>query len=216
MDKDKKIFLIIKLILITILFILIILYFNYPRVKYKYDSDNECYYVSKVYGNSSKYEIKESINGISVKYIDERAFQYKDKVKEVVLPSSIETIKKLAFSDCTSLECINLENVKEIERNAFSYCYNLDNIETSASLGGSCFYKCSNLSNITLDEGVKSIGTYALSYTAIKNLKLPNSVLFVYMDAFIYMDNLTEISASSSLKENTYLQSLNNINFIWR
>lgn len=217
MNKDKKIFLTIEIVLCVILIGLIVLFYFYPRVHYSYSEDTNTYCVSKVYGNARRYEVKNNINGIDVTFIDERAFQYKNNVEEVILPDTVSVIKKLAFSDCTNLRSINLDKVNSIERNAFSYCTNLNNIITKASIGGSVFYKCENLTSIDLLDGALSIGTMAFSYTSIEEISLPSTLRNVYIDAFKYSSKLKTINAYSSLSSNSYLLSIeDSIKINWR
>ena len=77
--------------------------------------------------NLSILEIPESVDGVAIKGIGDRAFRYCDNLKTVTIPNSIETIGDLAFSNCDSIIELTIgENVKSIGNYAFAY---LDNIQ---------------------------------------------------------------------------------------
>lgn len=176
---------------------LVLYYFLKPGIKYIYDESSDTYLVDKAYGNSKKYVIPEKFNGKDVSGINTRAFYKNDNLEEIVFEKAenIKYIKRLAFSECDNLKVIDLRYVEVIERNAFSYDYSLNNIEIGAkNIASSAFYKCTSLDNISLLDGVKTIGAFSFSYCSFKEIKLPKSINNVYNDAFKYCDEISKIS----------------------
>ena len=213
LKKYLKIFIPTGIALAIILFL--ILFFNIPRVTYKYVEEYDGYFVNNVYGNASTYEIKNEHKGKEVVGISTRAFFKKNKLKSISLPENIKIIDRLAFSECKNLERINLENVNTIYRNAFSYCNSLKDLNIGAEyIGASAFYKCENLKNVTLTNTL-SIGSMAFSETKIKNIILPKSVIEVGSDCFYNCFLLENISVyGNNLKDNVYLKTLNIVTYI--
>lgn len=208
-----------KIIIPIISFLIIlslILFFNIPRVSYKLDKENDTYYISKVYGNSKSYEIKSEYKDKPVTAIGERAFFKQSNLRSIELPDSIKKISRLAFSECEKLESINLENVLEIERNAFSYCVSLKELVIGAEyIGASAFYKCESLDNVKLLDGLLDIGSMAFSTTAIKKISIPRSCLYVRSDCFYDCFKLENINVYGyNLRYSEYLKTLNIVNYI--
>ncbi len=165
--------------------------YNNPAIEYEYDSKLEGYVVKEARGNISSYTIPATINDVPVVGIGIRAFYGHSRLEEVNFaePQNIKYIERLAFSECEKLKTIDLRYVEEIGRNAFAYDKSLNNIEINTRyLLSSTFFKCESLTNITLGEGVQSIGTYAFAHTAISELRLPRSIKNIYVDALDYMN----------------------------
>ncbi len=215
LKKYWKMFL--PIILLLIVFLFFVLFFSIPRIEYKYDANQELYRVTKVYGDSATYKIKDSGKKGEVGIIGPRAF-YKKNLKKIIFKNSenIDTIERLAFSECRSLENIDISHVKYFERNCFSYCKKLKVEELNAiAIGASAFYGCESIENIIFNTGLVSIGSYAFSKTKIEVIELPNTVKDIYNDAFSDMGNLKEIkvySAGLSYDSRIYLNSLENVN----
>ena len=76
-------------------------------------------------------------------------------------------IRHEAFSDCTSLEQVNLwDNLAKIGDEAFKNCTSLHTIQiegTLESIGNRAFYNCSSLRQLTIPQNVKSIGDDAFA-----------------------------------------------------
>lgn len=200
---------IIPLLVVAILIMFMVLYFNLkPRLVYTYSDYYDGYLVSESYGNSKSYTVKAEFNGKPVVGIGVRAFYQNSNLEEIIFEDKLEVIERLAFSECHNLKTVDLSHVRQIERNAFSYCESLDNIVIgSRNIAGSAFYKCEGLKSVTLNEGLRTIGTYAFSYTSMKSLRLPTSMTEVYDDAFKYQTTLEELEYYYSFNNN-YVKSL--------
>ena len=131
---------------------------------------------------------------------------------QVIIPDNILTIDGAAFRECTSLPTINLNNVEKIDMLAFYGATSLASVESTENLktlGECCFYGCSNLQSIDLEqssitripnycfwgcstmteiklpEGLKVIGTYALRGTESLSVPvLPESLEEIAEEAF--------------------------------
>lgn len=194
-----------------ILVLFLIAYYNLkPRLLFTLDESSNTYLVSKAFGNSDEYTIPAEHNGKKVTGIEERAFYRHNKLKEIKFEKAenITIIKKLAFSECTNLESIDLSNVVTIERNAFSYDEKLNNITLSAkNIGSSAFYKCTSLEDLKLKEGISSIGAFTFSYNTFKEIKLPKSLRNINDDAFKYCEKLEKVEVYFTLSS-SYLKGL--------
>ena len=62
--------------------------------------------------------------------IEEKAFSGCSNLKQITIPSGVETIGDYAFEGCESLESITIpDSVTSIGSYAFRYCYSLTNIK---------------------------------------------------------------------------------------
>ncbi len=88
------------------------------------------------------------------------------------------------------------ETVTTLSDNAFAYSL-LTSIEIPGSitvLPAYAFVYCRNLANVTLGEGVQSIGSYAFDgCTALTSIEIPASVTFIANEAFDGCSGLKEI-----------------------
>lgn len=115
---------------------------------------------------------------------------YKTDVVTYVIPSTVEKIGKLAFSD-TPIAAVYLpEGLKEIETMAFFKCWQLADIysyESSAAGDETGFAAIEKLSGVyrSLPEGLEIIGSDALSYNrSCKHTRIPSSVKSIGHHAF--------------------------------
>ena len=143
--------------------------------------DNHLEVVGLKDSNKSIVKIRESIDGVPVTIIRERAFEEEDGIMSVRLPATITTIGAGAFSTCKNLISINIpEGVISIEDQAFILCQ--------------------SLSKIQLPKSIVSIGSACFSMTAIENILL-NNVLSIGSNAFEGCKKLVSVTLSAELKE---------------
>lgn len=173
--------------ILLLLIIYLIIHSNQTYFIYSYSTYFDGYVIEEYHGNEKRIEIPKTYNGKNVVEIGVRAFYENNDIEEVILNPNIKSIERLAFSNCNNLKSIDLSNVEYIGRNAFSYCKSLDNIKIKAmNILGSTFYKCEELKNIELLDGVKSIGSLCFSYTRIEELRLPQTFVKIYEDGLLY------------------------------
>ena len=92
----------------------------------------------------------------------------------VNLPSTIQVIGKRAFQGCLSLVKVNFpQSLVKIDEYAFAYCWTLE--------------------DISLPSNLETIGTSAFSQTAIRRLKIPNSLTTIGYTIFSDCDSLKTI-----------------------
>ncbi len=214
----KKILMLAIPITIFIVIFSLLLFYNIPRIKYKYDSSTDSYFVDEVYGNAKVYEIKNEYNNKMVTTIGVRAFYNHSNLEEIILPTNVSLINRLAFSQCPKLKKINLENVKDISRNAFDNDISLTEIKLDnlINLGASAFLNCPlDKVDFSNNNCLLSIGSMCFMNSKIKEINIPRSCKTIGEDCFYNCKNLIQINVYGSLlKNNDYLKSLDIVNYI--
>ena len=148
--------------------------------------------------------IKSYVIPSSVASIGKGAFSYCDSLSEIVIPSSVTSIGDSAFSYCDFLsEIVIPSSVTSIGKSAFSYCRSLPKIvipSSVTSIGDSAFSYCDFLSEIVIPSSVTSIGDSAFSYcSSLSEIVIPSSVTSIGDSAFSECDSLSEIVIPSSV-----------------
>lgn len=132
---------------------------------------------------------------------------------KVIIPNTIKSIGRCAFSGCTDLSqvyflsgqtlesigddafqgCINLLEIglpSTINKlgGAFRNCTNLETVnipENIIEISDYTFYNCSKLADISIPEGVKTIGSWAFSgCISLSRIIIPSSVEIIGTEAF--------------------------------
>ncbi|MDE7229437.1 MAG: leucine-rich repeat domain-containing protein [Oscillospiraceae bacterium] len=100
-----------------------------------------------------------SLNITGPNYIGKYAFSGCPNLSELVIDDPDCVIGEHAFEKCASLKSVKL-NVKGVEKNAFSFCRSLENIEISGAeiIGSQAFLGCGSLSGIKFSESVTKLG----------------------------------------------------------
>ena len=120
---------------------------------------------------------KVDLSSLDQDSIYSRTFQSCELLKEVILPNKVNNIDPEAFSSCSTLEKINLENISTIARQAFysNVLLKKINLQSIQSLGREAFANDENLSEVTLGDRLTSIGESAFeSTTSLKTIDLKN------------------------------------------
>ena len=107
-------------------------------------------------------------------------------VKHIVLPKSLSSLGEGAFRN-SHLETINIpEGLSEIKKETFRYS-NLKSIEIPSNIitiGEQAFAWSDSLTKVVLHEGLKKIYDYAFAGTGVKDIIIPNSLVFLDSGAF--------------------------------
>lgn len=105
----------------------------------------------------------------------------KASLKSIILPKTLISIAKSAFSTCPNLKSINIENfITTIGEDAFIGCYGLTTVKMGNSvttIGRTAFQYCYALNDLTIGDNVVSIGEAAFDdCTSLTKLVIPNTM----------------------------------------
>ena len=144
--------------------------------------------------------IPSSIDGVTVTSIKAYALG-SAKMKEVVIPNTIETLGFGVFQMCSSLEKVTFESgskVTELKDSMFYQCTKLKEVvfpENLKSIKVLAFYKCTSLETVTLPEGFTTLYNAAfLDCTNLKTVIVPDSLNHMVMNPFEGCTNLETLS----------------------
>lgn len=120
----------------------------------------------------------------SLKYIDDKAFEYCTKITNLILPSSVEKIGDRAFQYCIKMKSIMLSrNILEI--------------------GDCTFYRCESLETISVPKNIQKIGNLAFAYCLnLKSVMVQENLKFVGDGAFIGSEKLEIL-----VRNNPYIEA---------
>ena len=113
--------------------------------------------------------------------IEEDAFWWCNKLKEINIPDGATSIGINAFACCKSLKEIFIpDSVKTIEKGAFSYCESLEKARLPKGLkeiASGMFVGCTLLTDFIIPEKVKKIGSAAFQgCSSLKKINIPTGV----------------------------------------
>lgn len=129
---------------------------------------------------------------------------FSSTITSVVLPSSIKFVGKSAFYMCDSLRSVTFTcDVDSICGYAFSGCPNLSEL-TLQKVGyiGENAFSDTDIFSLILQEGLDSIGDNAFhGCDKLRAFHMPNSVVKMGKQMFMYCGSLSEVTLSSGLTE---------------
>ncbi len=137
--------------------------------------------------------------------ISSGAFRKCTLLNNVVIPPSVKVIHSKAFSGCTSLTDISVPKDVQIFSAAFADCTALEQIDisnaSSKQFGAGVFRGCTNLKNVKLPESSLWVGAETFyQCTSLKSIDVPKQVKYIGPGAFQDCPSLTSIKLPSTLE----------------
>lgn len=174
-------------------------------VNYNIDEENNAH-VKSYNGKAASVVIPESINGYSVKYIDNGAVYSISEIEKVTLPSGIKTIGSGAFMDNRNMKSINFpSSLESIGAHAFSTDHSLINIKLNNGLKkiSECsFQLCISAETMTVPSTVETVPDHAFhGMYGLKTLRFLDGVKKIDKTAALNTTEIRKIIIPPSVKE---------------
>ena len=146
----------------------------------------------------------------SVTSIGDSAFSDCRSLASITIPESVTSIGDDAFYGCRSLDYNKYDNAYYLgngnnpyivlvksKNDSIAYC---DVNDKTKFIHSHAFSSCTNLTSITIPDGVMSIGDYAFSVcTSLTSITIPESVTSIGSSAFSGCRSLTSITIPESV-----------------
>ncbi|MBR4259794.1 MAG: leucine-rich repeat protein [Kiritimatiellae bacterium] len=169
---------------------------------YKYESGTDkatLTAVARADGNalSGALVIPASLEGKSVVTIGERFCAGTD-IESLTIASTVTTIEKGAFAECTSLVSVDMGGGVETigGGTSSSYIADYDNYSDYGAFGG-----CINLKTVTFSSRLLSIGDHSFSECqALETLVLPDSLQRIGVQCFYHANALASVTFGTKLE----------------
>lgn len=152
--------------------------------------------ITKYVGTSKDVKVPRTIGGLTVTEIGNQAFAFCG-IEKIELPDTIEKIGDGAFwqSFFTSFEIP--PKVTEIAANTFRGCHLLENISLNdgiKSIGDFAFQDCNALTKFVIPSSVENLGNAAFySCQGLKSVVIPESIDDIPMYTFFACFELTDV-----------------------
>lgn len=165
------------------------------------------------YTGKRKYiTVPDTIDGKPVSSIGDFAFKNKNKLREVVLPDTVNHIGIGAFTGCTNLVTIYIPaNVTEIETEAFRGNVRLSTVAFKGSskltaIGDLAFAYCSSLREFEVPSEVNYLnGSAFYGASSLRSIKVQKgNVDFASVDGVLFNYSKNTLVAFPAAKSNTY------------
>lgn len=135
----------------------------------------------------------------TVTEVKKAAFYKYQKLKKLIIPSSVSDMGQSAFEECTNLEYAQISS-SALGLQSFYGCTNLNKIVLDGELKyvpQNTFGKCINLSSVDIPDTVTLIGTAAFSgCTSLSNIKIPKKIRQIGASAFSQCSSIKKVYIS--------------------
>ncbi len=166
------------------------------------DSMDNFGHVLDNYGSGAR--IKQLILPESLERIDDYAFYQMYSLVDIELPQGLKSIGTCAFEKCTFLKSIVIpEGIKTVETACFCDCDMLESVKLPDSLTaieGCAFYRCDMLHDIKLPQGLKMIGLDAFALSGLQEIYIPDSVCELWDGIFRFCKKLKKVRLPESME----------------
>ena len=163
----------------------------------------------------------EQLGGLTVTAVGPEAFSGCTNITGMAIAGGVTNIMDMAFENCAGLTDMTIPDlVTDIGNRAFYLCGGLTNVIVGAgvtNIEDSAFFNCNSLVTLSLPEGLVSIGVYALGYTALADVRIPDSVADIGANAFNPSGRMTNVwlgTGIESVGENAFA-SCSYLETIW-
>lgn len=165
-------------------------------------------------GNSRYYE-QVSRDKDYLKSTDYDDINY-SRIKEIIVPDTIERIDEGAFFRCISLDTIQIDShLEAIPDFCFTGCISLKKIITNniilKTVGVNAFAFCVNFNESNLFKNLITIDDYAFYYCRKLNLTFPENVEEIGRDSFSNINILYIDKVNTKFDKNSYLRDSSSI-----
>jgi len=133
-----------------------------------------------------------------------KLISYLSKGENFIIPDSVTSIGRGAFSCCRSLHSVTIpDSVTNIGDWAFSHCLSLQSVtipDSVTSIGDSAFEGCSSLQSVTIPDSVTSIGDSVFyECDSLQSVTIPDSVTSIGHCAFCRCESLHSVTIPDSV-----------------
>lgn len=143
--------------------------------------------------------ISDSIDNAVVTAISMYAFSGHSDLASITIPSTIQSIGEGAFFECNGLKKVYVSSIEDWCKIDFSYSdSDADADANPLSIGADLYVDNKLVTDVTIPDGVKSIGKYAFyGYSSLKSISFPSSIRSIGESAFYDCPNLDEVYATN-------------------
>jgi hypothetical protein len=136
--------------------------------------------------------------------MDKLEIKSKSLITTITIPTSVKNIGENAFEGCSKLISLSFSSTSKVESigaRAFLNCASLQKLiipDSVVTIGVGAFEGCSLLRDVTIGNGLISIGANAFKLTIIKSIVIPASVTTIGASAFEGCSALTSANILST------------------
>ena len=132
------------------------------------------------------------INMPNLTYLGAKAFYGCRKITQITIPSTITNYGESLFRE-SGITSFTIPSGVTIGPVVFRDCTDLQTVVIGSNTGASCFFGCSSLSNVTIQEGVTELASQSFRNTAIIIIDLPSTITSIGSEQFRGCDQLNTI-----------------------